>query len=332
MALQYTPENPVPDETVTLSITSASGQTAATRFEITSVPSRSALETGLLVDAAGDPVQTFTPDAPGEYGVMAYDYRRFSGVGAYPGDPAGEARDVLVATQAGTVYVCDTMDLPIRAGGHEVTLRLLVRNTTVADASLVSPTTDKARLAALDGDVIDAVAALEGQAAATLGEQLDADMATFANQFNAHLNDFATVHQVADDVNQLDAAKVASQKGAGERLLELHDAYVQHATTGEDQWHIEFDLGNLPIVPRASDQAGLRVLHADMRRVYASHLADDDVHTNADATNVMPAPALLTAAIIEILDFLASDEPTTPDGENEGAMDLASLFGFRTAG
>lgn len=330
MAVTYTPTHPVPDETVTLSITGASGQTAATRFEITSVPARSALDTGLLVDAAGDPVQEFVPDAAGAYAVTAYDYRRFSGVGAYPGDPAGEARDVLVATQTGTVYVCDTMDLPIRAGEHEVTLRLLVSGTTVADASLVNPTTDKARLAALDSDVLAAVAALEGEAAATLGEQLDADVTTFVTQYNAHLNDIADVHLTTDEAHLMTAAKIAHQAGAGERLLDLYDAFVGHATGEDDLWHNTADFVNLPIASRSRGSGDLRVLLADMRRVYAAHLADDDVHKNADGDNGMPDPLPLTAAIIEILDYLAADEPATPTGENEGALDLASLFGFHT--
>src|SRR5690606_3650629 len=117
------------------------------------VPDKSGLDTGMLTDAGDTPVQEFTPDVAGAYAFTAYDYRRYSGIPAYAGDPAGEARDLLVATQSGTVYVGDVMDLPIRGNGHAVKLRLTVVNETIRGAELVDPTTDIARYAALDTTV-----------------------------------------------------------------------------------------------------------------------------------------------------------------------------------
>src|SRR5690349_4410631 len=102
--LSYSPTAPVKGDVVTLSLASA-GPSEFGRFELTSVPDASALETGMLLDAGDNPIDTFTPDVAGAYGIKAYVYFRVVGGPAYPGDPAGEAREVLVSVATGTVYI-----------------------------------------------------------------------------------------------------------------------------------------------------------------------------------------------------------------------------------
>jgi hypothetical protein len=332
MAITSDPTYPIPGEVVSLAITSATGSTAATRFEITSVPENSDLDAGMLVDAAGDPTQEFTPDVAGAYAFTAYDYRRFTGGAAYAGDPAGEARDLLVATQTGTIYVGDVLDLPIRGAGHEVKLRLTVVNGTVREAELVEPTTEVARCATLDTTVLAAVGELVDVAAASIGESLVSDVAAFVTAFNAHLGSLEA-HPLPgpDTVNPLVAAEIGTVVGAIRRLGDLRDHYVLHLVT-DDVWHEDtIDLEHLPIVAKATDLAGAYVLLAEMRRVYPAHINDSDIHPELEAAADLTANSLLTTAVIAVLDYFASETPTPPAGENPGMLSLASKHGFAQA-
>jgi hypothetical protein len=331
MAITSDPTYPIPGEVVSLAIASATGSTDATRFEITSVPENSDLDTGMLVDAAGDPVQEFTPDAAGAYAFTAYDYRRFTGSAAFAGDPAGEARDLLVATQTGTIYVGDVLDLPIRGAGHAVKLRLTVVNGTVRAAELVEPTTEVARCAALDTTVLAAVGDLVDVAAASIGESLITDVSAFVTAFNAHLLSEDAHPAPGDTVNPLVAAETGTVVGAIHRLGELGDHYVSHLIT-DDIWHEDtIDLEHLPIVAKATDVAGAYVFLAEMRRVYPAHINDSDLHPEVDEDADLSANSLLTTAVIAVLDYFASEAPTTPSGENPGMLSLASKHGFAQA-
>jgi hypothetical protein len=330
MAITSDPTYPIPGEVVSLAITSATGSTAATRFEITSVPENSDLDTGMLVDAAGDPTQEFTPDAAGAYAFTAYDYRRFTGGAAYAGDPAGEARDLLVATQSGTIYVGDVLDLPIRGAGHAVKLRLTVVNGAVRAAELVEPTTEVARCATLDTTVLAAVGELVDEAAASIGESLVSDVEAFCNAYDAHL-DSPTAHLIVDAANSFPGARVESVSAAIWRVNELQSRFVQHIST-DGGWHGVIDLENLPIAPRASNVAGAFVVLADMRRVYPRHIGIvEDMHEALDAAANISADSLLTDAIQAVLEYFDDETPTPPAGENPGMLSLASKHGFAQA-
>jgi hypothetical protein len=336
MAITIDPTIPVAGEEVTLSISGATGSTDATRFELTSVPSRSALETGELVDAAGDPVQVFTPDAAGRYTFIAYDYRRFSGLGAFAGDPAGEARDVLVATQTGSVFVADELLLPIAGAGHSLTLRCLVQNGEIAEASLEDSTTEKARLCALDAGVLAAVAALEGEDVDIVGENLITGVVAFIAKYEAHREAVGTeeakVHNEEDEVNVIAASTIVTQVGAISALNDLDDKLMGHLTTNTGEWHVALDGSNFPITPKSTNVAGATVKLVDLRRVYAAHLATETtVHNYADTDNVNSADSLLTAAIRAVLTFFAAQVPTTPDGESDATLEATARYGFRAA-
>lgn len=331
MAITQDPSYPISGQIVSLTITGATGSTDATRFEITSVPDNSGLDTGMLTDDAGDPAQSFTPDAPGAYEVTAYDYRRYIGTPAYAGDPVGEARDLLVATQSGTVYVGDVMDLPIRGAGHEVKLRLTVVDGTVRAAELVEPTTDVARYALLDTTVLAAVSALEGEAAASLGESIVTDVTAFATAFNAHLSS-PDAHPSPDETNPLAGAETSSVAGSIRRLMELGEHYERHLVT-DDIWHEDtVDYEHLPIAAKATDVAGAYVYLADMRRVYPEHINDvPGLHPELDAAADLSADSPLTDAVQAVLAYFASETPTAPSGANPGALTLAAKYGFAAA-
>lgn len=333
MTITSDPQYPVPGDTVTLSCSGLTGSSAATRYELTSVPNRSALSTGILTDPAGAPVQYFVPDAAGEYGLVAYDFRRSSGRGgAFSGDPVSEARDVLLSTQTGTVSVADEMLLPIAGAGHSLTLRCLTAGGVIAEASLVNPTTEKARQCALDIAVLAAVAALEGEDADAAGEDFVDGVVDFVAKFNAHLETTGSVHIKADTVNPIEPSLVDTIVGATYALSELEDHFIGHLTTDDDgdPWHGTFDHTNYSITAKSPGLAGGTVKLADMRRVYTNHLATiaDDVHDSADVVNTLTAPSLLSSAIIAVLNFFASREPATPDGESDATLQVASLYGF----
>lgn len=332
MAITYTPTYPVVGDEITLAITSATGSTDATQFALTSVPDRSSLDLEILVDANDDPVQTFVADAAGVYGIKAYDYRRFSGGAAYPGDPAGEARDELVAVQTGSVYVADEMLLPIAGAGHSITLRWLTLGGTVVDASLVSPTTEKARQCALDSTVLAAVAALEGVDPGTVGETLVADVVSFISKFGAHIADVGP-HYAADTVNTIAGSTITTQAGAIVALNDLADKFLGHAADASGVWHHNIDRTNYTITAKASDVATATVKLVDMRRVYAAHISTTtgSLHKLNDTTNTNTADTLLTVAVKAILNFFASAAPTTPTGENPATVSATARYGFKLA-
>lgn len=338
MAIQSDPQYPVAGDTVSLSITSATGSTDATRFQITSVPENSDLDTGMLVDEGGSPVQEFTPDVAGAYGVTAYDYRRVNGLARYGGDPAGASYEKLVATQSGTVYVGEVMDLPIGGAGHQVTLRLTVVNGTVRAAELTSPTTDVARFSTLDTTVLAAVDALVDVAVSSLGEDLLTDVEDLRAAFHGHTEETEgspAVHADEDDVNDFDAKRIESAAGATETLNRLCDSIVRHMDNYGGGFHTTPDRVNLPVAKKASDVASATVLLADLRRrVYSRHIAtvgSPAVHGQADGDNEVSADLPLTAAIVAVLDYFADTTPTAPAGTNPGAVSLAGMFGFRLA-
>jgi hypothetical protein len=324
MALQYTPADPVPGDTVSLSITGATGQTEATRFALTSVPDQSAMSARMLVDEGGNAVQEFTPDVAGAYGVTAYDYRRFIGIPRYVGDPAGESHERLVATQTGTVYVGNASKLTISALGSSIDLRLVIAGSTVRSASLVNPTTEIARLAALDSTVSAAVDALVGVAVGSLGEDIISDVASMIAKFNMHTANSSVHDEVYDPKNYMIEARIETLPGTISALNTFYDKVLAHMTE-DGGWHETPDRMHLPVAKKASDRASATVLLADLRsRIYSRHIATlgtdnvDQVHHETNTDHQLSADSPLTAAIVAVLDYFEAQTPATPTGENPG--------------
>lgn len=339
MAITTSPTYPVPGELVTLTRTGGVG--AMTEFELTSKPSTSALTLGFLRAKSGAAIATFTPDVQGAYGFRAHEYVEYSGFASYPGDPAGAARKELRGSQTGTVYAAATLELPVQTiFGHGATLRLRVHGSTVVAAELVRPTTDLARLAALQTSVTTALAALVGVTAEAgqLGEDFVADVRALLDAYNTHRSVVESgQHASPDSTNVPRREAPYSVPAAIDSLNDLYDVMLGHmrAGVGGGTWHSADDTKNMPIAVRGTGLAGAVVALADLReRVYERHrvqTASPAAHGAADntPTSAMPNPLPLTSAIVAYLDVLASASPTAQTGDQQGAITLMHAFGLK---
>ena len=358
MALVVAPLYPLEGEDAVLSLTVTSG--SATVYSLTSVPSASALSVGLLltdvpagiavpedaVDAVerGYSTNTFTPDVPGEYGVTAYDLVQWLGIPSYPGDPAGEQRWQLVASQSGTVNVGKAVDLPIlTVDGRGATLRLSVVNETVRDADLVDATDEWARACILGAGVVATLAALGGAGVAvnSIGNDLSTDVADLRTKYEAHRVVVGGCHANADATNTVLRTAPNSTAGALLVLSYLEDAILGHlkdSSTAATRWHTggagtpADDFRNLPITGTPGTLAQATVFCADLRyRCYARHrvqTATPASHGIADPGNALTAATVLDNVIVAYLDELATIAPAAVAGEPEGVMDARQRYGF----
>lgn len=352
MSLVVTPTYPAAGESCTLSLTSATGTERV--YQLTSKPSASALELGFLTTTldGATPAPTssrqvldlecqtdeFEPDVAGEYGFTAYDFRHVVGTPSYPGDPAGEVRHELVATQTGTVHVGDYVDMAIRTlWGSKATLRLTVVNATVRVAELVDPSDEHARVACLSANVTAPIAALVGVAVSSLATELIAGTNDLRTNYEAHRVMVGGVHAVADNTNAVAQDHAYSQVAACNLLNRLRTVYMGHAT--EDvghSWHVTNDFLALPVAPESFDLASGWLLMADLReRCYEVHRllnAGDSpaVHGAAeDATNVLSAAKPLDTAVAAVLTEFAAAAPTAATGESDGILLLSAMVGAR---
>jgi hypothetical protein len=350
VAISTSPSYPVAGEAVTVSSDASGSLVSARSVEVTSVPSRSAIPTGLLLSptdryATGQlvtPLQvadlgllatSFVPDVPGEYGVTVRLIREVP-------DRAGNMARSIVATDSGTVQVGVAMTLPIRTlafGGAD--LSITVVGDTIRAASLGSHLDERSRVAALQTTVTDALDDLVG-----------ATVATACGVFLARVNDLrdevedhfagTTWHGLADAENAPTRYAAQSQRDGIVLLNSIRDALVGHTIQLSDgtRYHTNDDTASQPIVSPATDMAGATVLLADVReRCYERHriIGSGDtvqVHTNAggDTTNALSAATLLDAAIVAYLDALVAASPTAPTGEVDGQV-TAEAHGFRVA-
>lgn len=350
MALTYTPTAPVSDDEVTLSLTGATGSLYV--YELTSAPDQSDLDTGLLLEnvpegatapgsaqaaAEGEyNADSFTPDTPGEYGITAYEFREVVGSPSFAGDPCGDERVELVATQTGTVHVAATVDLQIRDKlGNGATLRIKITDEAITSASFVNPTTEAGRVAALDATVVAELATLATLLPSTIGTQLQTGANDLRTQYEAHRILAPHVHNVADAINVVTMSAAYSQASAIDLTNHLLDVISAHEldTTAHAGGQ---DLKNYPIVGKASTLGEATVLLYDLReRVYELHrlqAAAPASHTAGDTWSVCSAPLPLDDVVVAYLDALASANPTVASGEPEGATDMAHRFGFVLAG
>lgn len=341
MSIATSPAYPLPGETVTLSRTGGAG--SYTEFELTSRPSTSSLPLGILRNQRGAAVDTFVPDVQGAYVFRALEYVEVSGAAAgFPGDVAGTARRELRGSQTGTVYVAATMELPIQTiYGHGATLRIRVHGSTVRAAELVRPTTELARIAAMQSTVTAALAALVGVATTpgTLGEEFVADVNTLATRYANHIASDVPVHPGAEDTtNELVMQDAYTIPTAIDRLLELADLIPYRHMRAQGAWHSADDSKNWPIAARTPTLAGAVVMLADLReRVYERHRAQTSAPAShgaadEDSGSAMPDPLPLTLAIVAYLDAIADESPTANSGVQQGVADISFAFGFKLLG
>ncbi len=306
MAVTTTPTYSVAGSEVTLGLSATTGTVFG--FEIQSVPSKSAVETGLLlrgveelaeppinaVEAAGIEISpgvnilsnTFTPDVAGEYTIVGYDIRQLLGFPAFPGDPSGDTRYELVGTQTTIIHVGQLIELPIiTVRGDGANLQLQSNDTTIRDATLTGFANDKSRSAALTAAVQAALTALVGTSVAGLGTQLQAAANDLRENYNDHIANIGPTqpwHQPAiDGVNPVILDRCDSQEGAIILLNQIREkllSHMQDSSSKTPQWHQPAanpnadDLKNLPVTAQATDVATAIVLSSDMRyRAYERH-------------------------------------------------------------
>ncbi len=330
MAVTTDPATPVEGDTVALESDGSGG--TFVRWELTSVPSDSAVETGFLI-RDGEYLDEFEADVAGEYGVTAHGY-------VYRRDPRSHValtQAVLVGSESETVHVSAVVDLPITTTlGHGATLRLGVLNDNVATAELVLPLTEISRLAILDTTVAAAVAALVDEDVADIADSLEDAANDLRREFTDHRS-HAVSHPVnLDTTNAVNRAASHSTADSITLVNRLAVVVIAHAISGADAtdpWHAASDTLNVPLAPLATTQNGAVVLLADLReRVFERHrvkIASPGVHAAADNTNALSTPSLLDTVIVEFLDAVADAAPVAAAGEPGGASFLAGALGFR---
>lgn len=337
LAVSASPTYPAAGDEVTLTLTGATALETVYEFELTSVPSASALSAGKLVDAFGVAISTFTPDVAGSYGITGYAYTFYSGGSApYENSPTGEVRRRLTSSATASVAAGTAMILPIvTKRGEGATLRLVSVDTTVRDASLVAPLSELSRVAALDSTVVAALAAMVGVAVAALDVDLATDVRNMQAAYLGHRTGSSSWHSQADTVNVITHGAPYSVDDSVVALNELYDRIVAHeAATGDV--HTNADTKNVPVTAKASALGSAIVTKADLReRCYERHRVMGNsgtpaVHLNAggDTTYAMAAPLQLPAFISVFLDVLSAASQTPPTGEASGAIVLQHALGF----
>lgn len=267
-------------------------------------PSASAL---LLANIAGD---TFTPDVPGVYTFEVFEYRD-SNPPATHARGREERRLTFVGQRTETVEVSQQLALTIvdSSGNHGVTLRLRVDDDTVRAAEFITPTTEVARVAALETSVVAALADLVGLSALELGEDLIARVADAQEVWAAHLAD-TTAHTAADTINVLTTGIPTTVAGAILALNEWRQKFIAHTQERDGTaHHHNDDLTSIPRARPATTLADAIVLEADMARAYGEHRllgtsSDPTIHDKSeDRINALRKP--VAAAILA-----EQDEPT----------------------
>lgn len=345
MAVTWLPLPPVAGDEVTVSATVAGvggNQVACSSAEltITSVPTGSAVATGLQLDAAGNPTLVFTADVPGEY---EYSVQRFVEYVQAPGfDGGSESHTVALDTETGTIYVGSTLTLPITTPVGALTLTITTGEDDVLSATLGSATTQKAEWAALDATVLTKLAALVGASVATMGPALPAKVGAMGIAVDAHFRN-STAHPTgggyaADTINAYGESTPYDIAEAVQKLNKIRTMFTRHAlnsTTSSIKWHNSSDdTKNVPIVGPAGSVAEAIVLYADMFRCYEAHrvqTAAPVVHPASDATNTLGSIDTLSDLIKAVLTYLADETPTVPAAENQAQVEATSLYGFQEA-
>lgn len=364
------PQFPAEGDTIELSATGTLGDVFV--WEVISVPPNSAVPLGFLTsrtltaaEQAGTIASTaqkiadndiigssFVGDLAGEYGISIWEFRETLGYTAgHDTDAQADARFDLKSVTSLTLSVGANVDLPVVTRlGDGATLRLLVHEDTVREASLVEARTERGRAAALETATVAALAAIIGTTVTAMGNELLTATNDLYTNFASHralLANPGVVHQNADTVNVPSAPLAKSQADAIVLLNELRDKLFGHLRDGpltgvSPGWHLtgEEDTRNVPLAADAIDVASATVLAADLRvRVYERHRRqftsgtppfDDPAshEDDEDDVNVLTASTALDDVIAAYFDAMADTNPTAAVGEPEGVQEAGNRYGF----
>lgn len=356
VSLATTPAYPTRKAAVAVS-TSGGGNFA--RIWVTDAPTGSELKARLtesgssrlkIADIDNGKTFDFQADRGGTYVLATQEYTKGAAAhgGAYSTDPDADASETKVGAEGSTSLTFGTkLTGAAGTGEHKATLTVWVWGTTIrattasihgeTTPSLTEPTTNRARIACADSNVVSALSALSGVAAATALGTLSTVYENIRAKFNAHLTQ-ATVHQSNDTDNDVTTHYSSpSDVGLPQACQELAKRIRQHYTNddgsgfGTAGYHKATpvaDLKNLPLAPPPSDVAGCVLFLADAWRSYEAHRVSTTVHNSADSTNTLTALGALLNLHRYFLAATASHTPTAPSTENAGAVTLSAGAGM----
>jgi len=348
MTLTTTPTYPTVGESTTFSESSQVGEVLI--VELLTAPDASTQTLGyqliatdetpstIFEIAAGDYQATaFTFDASGEYTMKLYDLRRWDGSPQFDGDSGGDEYFELLAVYDRTALISSKIELNLySAGGEGVTLQLTVNHNTIRASELLNPTTEKAKVAALESTVLTPLAALVTSSVTGMNPGLMDAIADLHAKYESHRVEVGggPVHLAADATNVLRLTPADSLEGAIINLNEIREELLEHMKDGSAAtvpWHTEDDLKNLPIAAQATSLGEATVLLSDLRlRGYARHqvqTANPTAHGAAGGFALATAAGLLDDLIVAYFDAIVVED-TKVNGEPEGAIDALHQFGF----
>jgi hypothetical protein len=303
-----------------------------------------------------------TFDRGGEYTFLVQEYTKGNHWGGgYEGDPRGAPTETKVGTESTlTLHVAQRLTQELGTGPDRATLVLFahnsrIRETTVAthgerSPAVIEPTSDRARVAALDSDVTTAIAALVDMTPATAFGTVGSVIDDFITKFVAHAGS-AVFHQNADSQTDLNDYKGATAlpgiaKGLNKVRLRLRQhmenskendsANPEYALPGgidiHDHNSLFFDMKNRLLDVTADEKNPATIFQAsgDFYRAYTAHRTAT-MHESSDATNLLTALPQLFEVHHQFMVSLAALAPTAQPGQSAAAALLIGTAGFTEA-
>ena len=307
----------------------------------------------------------FVPDVAGIFQIDIFQItqaRTTSGSGrrnSFQGAADGYAEAQTLQFVRYSLKVAQRMTTQLGANGDFATLALYVvddtiQTTTAAEygedtPSIISSTSERARVASISTDVLSKVSALAGITTSTALGSLSDVLEELTVVASEHLQN--TDHQMVDENGAMELQRFrgevsSSSAGVIEEANRIRSVFMRHWKNdssdglGMGLYHSDVDgygypdLKNLPIAGSAVDVQSARILTADLHRSYEAHrvqIASPPSHLTSDTANTLsPLPAML-ALDSAFLSVLASSLPSTPAESNPGVVRLVFGGGFRRA-
>jgi hypothetical protein len=372
LALTQSPAYPVPNRDIKVTFTATSPANYV-RIFLADAPPDTKLKAALdsteatqILSHEGPTSEPwiFTAERGGKYLFTAQEYQRGNAGhgGGYSGDPDGYPSETKVGVETSVeITVGQKLSMRIGTARDNASLELWVWGSTIRETSvsthgestprITSLSTNNARTAAYDANVVSALAALRNVTATTALGDLKALANSMRLVLSVHFSTASGVHAAADTVNPINAGKWAapdSPTGLAKVLVEYAKRFRLHVDTDADDpssggagagpgtgdWHdigagVVVDTENGLIVAAPSDIASSVVFLADLYRAYEAHRVDTDYHGSADTFSVMPALPPLLEVPRHFLTALAAIAPTAAPTDNPGITPLVHGAGMK---
>ncbi len=299
-------------------------------------------------------------DKGGVYTFVVQEYEKGNHWGGgYEGDPRGAPTEAKVGSEATlSLYVAQRLTQELGHGPDKATLVLYAVNDTIrqtlfavhgeASPAVILPTSDRAKVAALDADVTTAIAALVGMSPATAFGTVGSVVDDFITKFVAHAGS-GVFHQNADTQTDLNDYKGSTAlpgiaKGLNKVRLRLRQhmenskenaaANPEYALPGgidiHDHNSLFFDLKNrlLDVTANENNPATIFQAGGDFYRSYTAHRTAT-MHESSDGTNTLTALPQLFEVHHQFMASLAALSPAAQPGQSSAAAQLIGTAGFK---